>query len=485
MNRTMLLLSRFPVRHALAVAAALMLAACAHQVEKGPRAELAMPQVWAESSAATEALQAQWWQGFGSTELAQLIDEAQRSSPDLITAAERVRQAEVAVGIAGASLFPSVNVSGSTSTRRTDGRNISATTTESTGVSLGVSYEIDLWGRLSAGRQSAEASLRASQYDLETARLSLTTGVANAYFQVLATRVRLKVARDNLDIAERVLRVVDARYRNGAASELDLTRQRSTVLSLRAALLPLETQERQTLSALALLLGRPPQGPNGESMAVATASLDSLAVPAVSAGLPSQLLTRRPDLASAEAQLAAADADVAAARAALLPSIQLSGSAGVATAALLSLSNPAASVGLSASIVQTLFDGGRLRGQVQLSESQRRVLVETYRQAVYTALKEVNDALGNAERNRKQEEVQTAIRDENERSLRLAATRYREGADDLLTVLDAQRSLFSAQDQLAQLRLARLTSALDVFKALGGGWELPAGNAAVAARSGS
>jgi outer membrane protein TolC len=204
----------------------------------------------------------------------------------------------------------------------------------------------------------------------------------------------------------------------------------------------------------------------------------------VSAGLPSQLLTRRPDLASAEAQLAAADADVAAARAALLPSIQLSGSAGVATAALLSLSNPAASIGLSASIVQTLFDGGRLRGQVQLSESQRRVLVETYRQAVYTALKEVNDALGNAERNRKQEELQTAIRDENERSLRLAATRYREGADDLLTVLDAQRSLFSAQDQLAQLRLARLTSALDVFKALGGGWELPAGNAAVAARSG-
>jgi multidrug efflux system outer membrane protein len=468
-------MTRLPFcRAALALSVLLALGACAHRVETGPRPELEMPQAWGESSAATDALQAQWWQGFGSAELARLIDEAQAASPDLRTAAERVRQAEIAVNAAGASLFPSVSVSGSTGSRRSDASGAQASTSESSSLSLGVSYEIDLWGRLAAGRQGAEASLRASRYDLETARLSLTTGVANAYFQVLATRVRLAVARENLAIAERVLRVVEARRRNGVATELDLSRQRSTVLSAQAALLPLETQERQTLSALALLLGRAPTGPNGESLGVAATALDTLTVPQVSPGLPAQLLARRPDLASAEAQLAAADADVAAARAALLPGITLSGSGGLATTALLSLANPTASVGLTASVVQTLFDGGRLRGQVRLSESQRRVLIETYRQAVYTALKEVNDALGNAERNRKQEEVQQAVRDENQRSLRLAETRYREGADDLLTVLDAQRSLFAAQDSLAQLRLARLTSALDLFKALGGGWQLPA-----------
>jgi outer membrane protein TolC len=190
----------------------------------------------------------------------------------------------------------------------------------------------------------------------------------------------------------------------------------------------------------------------------------------VAPGLPAELLVRRPDLASAEAQLAAADADVAAARAALLPDIQLSGSAGLASAALLSLANPASSVALSAAVAQTLFDGGRLRGRVETARSQRIQLVESYRQAIHAALKEVEDGLGNAERNRQQEASQLLIREEARRSLRLAELRYREGVDDLLTVLDAQRTLFQAEDQLAQLRLSRLTGALDLYKALGGGW---------------
>jgi multidrug efflux system outer membrane protein len=293
--------------------------------------------------------------------------------------------------------------------------------------------------------------------------------VANAYFQVLTLRVRLAIAQENLAIAERVFKVVQARYDNGAASALDLSRQRTTVLSQRASIEPLQVQERQTLSALALLLGRAPQGFNVQGMA-----LNALVVPAVGAGLPSDLLLRRPDLASAEAQLRAADADVAAARAALLPSIQLSGSTGLASTALLSLANPAFSVGFTASIAQTLFDGGRLRNQVLLSESQRRVLVESYRQAIHVALKEVEDSLASIARDRNQTLAQQAIRDEAQRSLRLAELRYREGVDDLLTTLDAQRTLFSAQDSLAQQQLARLTSVVDLYKALGGGWVRPA-----------
>ncbi|WP_428420946.1 efflux transporter outer membrane subunit [Methylibium sp.] len=461
--------SSFPVPGARAAALlmALALAGCATAIDN-TRPTLDMPSRWNEVASGDSTLQHDWWRGFQSDELAQLIDAAQAGSPTLAIAAERVQQAEIAVRSAGATLFPSVSVAGSTGARRADpGPGFDASTAKSSSVSLGVSYEIDLWGRLAAGVKGAEASLAASRYDLETARLSLTTGVASAYFQVLALRMRLEIAHDNLAIAERVFGIVESRYRNGAASALDVSRQRITVLSQRATLEPLEVQERQTVTALAILLGRPPQ-----TLQVETRSFDRFAIPAVGVGLPSALLVRRPDLASAEAQLATAAADVAAARAALLPSVSLSGSAGLASTALLSLANPSSSIGLTASIVQTLFDGGQLRNQVALGESARRQLVEGYRSAIYTALKEVEDALGNAVRNRGQEQAQLAIRDEAQRSLRLAELRYREGADDLTSVLDAQRTLFSSLDQLAQLRLSRLTAALDLFKALGGGWSM-------------
>ncbi len=466
--------SRTPIPRAraalLALAAALALGACATRIET-TRPTFALPATWAEAAPADPLVQRDWWRGFGSDELVQLVDAAQAGSPDLAIAAERVVQAELALRSAGASLFPSLSLGGNTAARRNDpGADADASRSESSSLALGVSYEIDLWGRLAAGRRGAEAALQASRHDLDSARLSVTTGVAGAYFQALALRMRLAIARDNLAIAERVFAIVDARYRNGAASALDLSRQRSTVLAQRAALPPLEVQERQTVTALELLLGRAPQ-----PLPLQATSLDGLAVPAVGAGLPSTLLTRRPDIASAEAQLAGADADVAAARAALLPSISLSGSAGLASSALLSLANPSLSLGLSASILQTLFDGGRLRNQVAVSESTRRQLVERYRSAVHTALKEVEDGLGNAARYRDQEQAQQAIRDEAQRALRLAELRLREGADDLSSVLDAQRVLFAANDQLAQLRLARLTAALDLFRALGGGWSLDGG----------
>lgn len=451
----------------MALIAAFAIAGCATPIDR-VRPTVALPAQWNEAAPGTVALQREGWRGFQSPELDQLIDTAQASSPTLAIAALRVQQAEMAVRSAGATLFPSVTVGGSTVARNADparGASTRTRTSRSTTVSLGASYEIDLWGRLSAGIQGAEASLAASRYDVEAARLSLTTGVANAYFQVLALRTRLVIARENLAVAERVFKVVDSRWRNGAASALDVSRQRITVLAQRASIEPLEVQERQTVSALAILLGRVPQWQQVEAR-----SSDGVALPEVSAALPSDLLLRRPDLASAEAQLAAADADVAVARAALLPSVSLSGSAGVATASLLSLANPATSVGLTASVAQTLFDGGRLRNNVALSESARRQLVERYRGAIYTALKEVEDALGNVQSSRGQEQAQRAIRDEAQRALRLAELRYREGADDITSVLDAQRTLFTSLDQLAQLRLARLSAALELIMALGGGW---------------
>jgi len=273
---------------------------------------------------------------------------------------------------------------------------------------------------------------------------------------------------------------VDARVRNGAASALDLARQQAAVLAQRAAIPPLELQERQTLFALALLLGRTPEGFNagfneqtGADGAGATAHLTDLAVPRVAPGLPAELLTRRPDLASAEAQLAAANANVTVARAALLPAIQLTGSAGLASNVLLNFLNaPTAVLALGASLAQTIFDGGRLRGQVDVAASRERELIESYRKSILAALADVESALAASSRTADQEVLQQQILEQARRALRLAEIRYREGVDDLLTLLDAQRTLFQAEDQLQQIRLSRLQASIGLFKALGGGWKM-------------
>jgi NodT family efflux transporter outer membrane factor (OMF) lipoprotein len=421
---------------------------------------------WSEPAPAGAAVSADWWQAFGSAELRALVDEALASSPDLAIAAERVRQAEAQVRVAGASLFPSLNVGYGTSAqaRRFEGASES---NEASNAALTASYEVDLWGRTAAGVRGAEASLDATRFDRDAARLTLIAGVADAYFEVLSLRGRLAVARENLAIAERVLALVQARARNGAVSPLDVARQEAAVLSLRSALLPLELLERQTLAALAVLVGRVPEGFELESRA-----LSGIALPAVSPGLPAELLVRRPDLAAAEAQLVAGNADLSAARAAFLPSIQLTGSAGVASGALLAvLSGPAASAALAASVLQPIFDGGRLKAQVSIAESRERELVQGYRKAILTAFADVEQALAAVSRLAERESLQAQVQARAQEALRLAEVRYREGADDLLSVLDAQRTLFEAEDQLGQIRLDRLSAAVALYKALGGGWQ--------------
>lgn len=452
---------------AVAVLSCVVFAGCA-VVEPPTRVPIAMAAGWDEAARNAEAPLAQpaWWRNFGSSQLSALIDEADTASPDVAVAAERVYRAELQLRNAGTSLLPSVDVGGSTARRRNDpGAGGGASTSSSSSLSLGVSYEVDLWGRLSAGVDGARAALAATRHDRDAFRLSLSAAVASGYFQALATDERIRLAERNLEIAERVLGIVQVRYDNGAASALDVARQRTAVLSQQAALVPLRTQARQTRTALAILLGRIPQDAPEVSGALA-----SVAIPTVAPGLPSELLARRPDLAGAEARLVAADADVAAARAALLPRIQLSGSAGLASNALLSLADPSRSLGLVASLAQSIFDGGRLRNEVEAVRSQRRELVDTYRKAVITALKEVEDALGNTARGERQEDVQRAVIEQAQAALQLAELRYREGADELLSVLDAQRTLFQAQDQLVQVRLSRLDAALDLYLALGGGW---------------
>jgi multidrug efflux system outer membrane protein len=459
-----------PFAKPLALAIALALQACATtEPARGPVVE--MPAAWSPAMPPAEApqLTTAWWQSFGSQPLQRLIEKAQAGSPDLRIAIERMRQADIALQQAGVSRLPSVNGSVGASTGRTEGgSSVTTASRESSSAGLSISYEVDLWGRIAAGVRAGEASFQASQYDWKTARLALLTGVANNYFLWLNTAERLRIARENLAIAERVLAIVEARQRNGVATALEVSQQRTTVLSQRTALLPIELQQRQTASALALLLGRVPQGYAPEA-----GEFTQLRVPEMSPGLPSSLLTRRPDLASAESQLAAADANVEAARKALLPSLSLSASGSLGTSALMSLADPTRSVSLGISLAQSIFDGGRQRLQIRSTESQRVVLIENYGKAIRTALKEVDDGLGNVDRSQRQEALQREVVAQARRSLQLAELRYREGSGDLLSVLDAQRTLFTALDALATQGLSRLTAALDMYKALGGDWTGP------------
>jgi len=429
-----------------------------------------MPSSWsALHDNNTAEINNHWWVSFNSANLTKLIDKSLEQSPDITTAAESIIQAKAQLKSTGASMFPSVNLNGGSSANRSFPAEGSARTTESTSLSLGVSYEVDVWGRISAQVRSAKESLKAAEYDYDAVKLTLTAGVAGSYFQLLSIEKRIEYAKINLYTAERILKIVDAKYRNGSALKSELLNQESTVLSRRSTLLSLEEEKKQTLNALAVLTGTIPQDFDTD-----TEDFNIINVPEVSAGLPSDLLLRRPDLAAAEAQIAAAEASVEAARAALFPSLSLSGSAGLATDALLSLANPASSLGLSASVVQSIFDGGTKRSQIALSESQKRVLAENYRKSVLTALQEVEDALNSSGYSAERENIQEETIAKLEYSLRLTEIQYREGSNSLSDVLDAQVSLFQARDQLANLRLARLNAAVDMYKVLGGGWKVPA-----------
>jgi len=476
----MRLVRRFRVLRASGIAAGLALATlggCA-TTSPVPQPAVEVPAAWREAPQPARAdVSLDWWRAFESAELAELIAAALAGSPDLAAAAERVRQAEALVRVAGASLYPTLDLGLSAIRRDTRADEGPAIQVETTNAALSAAYEIDLWGRLASGVRAAESSLAASRYDLETARLTLVAGVATAYFDLLSLRDRLTAARENVAIAERVLALVEARVRNGAASPLDLVRQRAATTTQRAAIPPLELQERQTLSALAVLVGRPPAG-----FDPGTRSVAALAIPEVAPGLPSELLVRRPDLAAAEAQLLGANADLAVARTALLPSISLTGSAGLASGALLAFNSPATIVSVAAALAQPIFDGGRRGAQVDAAAARERELVELYRGAILAAFADVENALAAAGRNAQQEALQRQVRDEAQEALRLAEVRYRAGADDLLVVLDAQRTLFQAQDQVAQARRARLQTAVSTFRALGGGWTLPPEAARVGAR---
>ena len=445
---------------------ALALSACVGDYTGPGLPEKDTPKAWDQpipSDAAVWPTQS-WWKGFGSDELNALIAAAQQNNLNLAAARARVEAADAQSRIVGASLLPTIGIGGrGTETGDIHGPGIK---TKSLTANINASYELDFWGRNQADARGADASLRASRYDQETVALTTTASVATTYFQVLALRDRLRVARQNADNADRILHLTELQLQAGLIGPLQMAQQQTVASNQRAQLPNIEQQERQAVAALALLLGQPPQG-----FDVTAQSVDKLLAPTVAPGLPSELLARRPDVAKAEADLAAADANVGAARAAFLPAISLTGQAGVAGTALNALlkgSNAAYTIG--AALVQTIFDSGRLAAQEDLAMARRTELLANYRRTAITAFSDVDVALAAVTHLGEQEREQTKAATAAAESFRIAELQYRAGLVDFINVLNAQTAMANAQDQLAQVKGQRLQAIVGLYRVLGGGW---------------
>ena len=403
------------------------------------------------------------WQSFASAGLNQLLAQAFSNSPDLAAASARLEQAQARNAAARASLWPQAWLNASSGKSRFEPADGRATSSADSRASVGLSYDLDLFGAQRAGRQAAQANLAASQYRNQLDQLELQLAVAEAWFTHLALSERYTTQTQNLAIARQIDQLVEARFRAGAVSAADRSQQRTNLLAQEAALLPLQAQRQANLAALAVLVGAAPQtfNPSAEPLA-------QLQVPALSADWPAQVLSQRPDIAALEAQLAAADADIRQTRAAFFPSLSLSAAASLSSDELFKLSPATQGLNWSLSLAQSLFDGGSRRAQQDLALSLRAELLETYRKAVLNALAQTQTALSNSATNDQQEHQQQALVFEARRSLELTQARYRAGRGDLQSLLDAQRSLFSAEDNLQQKRQARVLGVLEMVRALGG-----------------
>ena len=456
----------------------LALAAC----QSGPDGAVPAPIPTAFTQAAQNAApiwpDQAWWKGFGSPELDQLIAQAESGSFDVQAAIARVQQADAQLRISGAPLLPSLSGTGDQKWQRSyqSGSSFSKLYSSAGGyresrtssATASASYEIDVWGKLRATRDSALASARFSRFDQQSVALTNISAIANAWFTALAYQDRLAVAERNLDDSEQILRAITGRMEAGTASALDVAQQEALVAGVRAGLPNLRSNITTNLNALGVLVGQLP-----EQIAVKPTSLIGLSLPAVAPGLPSELLARRPDVAASEAQLQAANANIRAARAAMYPQIQLTGSGGWQSAALATLFGPTSLLAnFAGSVTQTIFDNGQLQAQVDLDIGKREELVADYHKAVVQAFTDVEDAMAQYRYTTEQEALEARAAEVAKRAADIARAQVLAGTSDIVTALQTQSTLFNDLDTLAQVRLARFQALVALYKALGGGWQV-------------
>jgi len=416
-----------------------------------------------------------WWRGFHSRELTLLMEEAQIANLDIAAAVARIEQADAAVRIANAALLPTLDLNGSATRSRVStsggggGRGGGSPVSSLYNLNMTASYTLDFWGKNRAAVLAADQTAIFSRFDKDVVALTALVSVANAYFNVIDSQDRLRIARENLAAANRILSLIKQRDAAGTASQLEVSQQESLVANVRASIPPLEITLRQNKMALALLVGRAPEHFN-----VAGGSAFRIAIPRVAPGLPSELINQRPDIREAEANLRSANYSVEEARAAFFPTISLTGETGFESLALSSLFGPGAwFYTMAASATQPLFHGGALLGALEQAKGKRLELLQDYRKSVLSGFSDVEQALiGLQEQARHERYQQEAVRT-SKQAFDISFQRLQQGTLDMVTLTQTQQTLFTAQDTLAVVRLARLQAVVTLYQALGGGWSPP------------
>lgn len=423
-----------------------------------------IPTGWSEAATSSPtAIARDWWKSFNSAELNSLMAEALANNNDLNAAIQRVEQARATLRSTSSALLPNVNASGNAGWQSIDPANGKRDSDTTGNAGLTVGYELDIFGLNRANVEGDENRLLGSEFSRDATALIVMGDVAKGYFNVLNLEERLNIADRNLESSREVLRVVNARFDAGATTALDVSQQKSDLASAEARRAAVELQLKTARSALAVLLGKAPQNLN-----VAEKELRALSVPVIAAGQPSELLERRPDIRSSEATLMAANADIGAARAAFFPRLNIGLDAGIAATPI---GDPVTTtISILSGLTAPIFSGGRLEGNLAYTKARRAELVENYRKTILVSFKDVEDSLASVKSSQQRETSLETAMNEARKAYDLSKQQYDVGSIDFQTLLNAQQALLLAEDNYIQTKNGRLSAAVDLYKALGGGW---------------
>lgn len=457
------------IRLILALTAAFALAGCA----VGPdyiRPASTLPESAQDVATAEAPVNPTWWTLFGDADLNALVEQTLTANQDLQAAIARLEAAEAAAREAGADYLPRIGLEASTGRNKSsgetfNGKKIGGATYNSNRVAATLSYEVDLWGRIRRNNEAVRADTLASRFGRDSLRLTLVGQVANEYLNLRSLDAQIDVTTQTLESRKQAFKIVQARVNGGTASGLEQAQAESALNGAQAQWSELNRQRALSESQIALISGQP-------GMKIKATGLDQLPLPPTPpAGLPSALLEARPDIRQAEEKLVAANARIGVAKAAYYPTISLTGALGSESMALSNLFSGGAGIWSAAlGLAMPIFDAGRTGARVDQATAAQKETLANYRKTVQTAFKEVNDAIVGLHAYSDEEAAYSAQVGASQKALDLAQKRYEAGYSGYMDLLDAQRTLNSAQLQYLASRKSRLGAAVDLFKAMGGGW---------------
>jgi len=440
------------------------------------RPQVETPQSWRFGEKETKnIIDTAWWQQFKDPVLNELIATALRENKDLKIAAARLDEFIGRYAVTRAALFPQVGANAGLERERSTQLGQEALPAGTPNpfyqyqASLSASWEIDLWGKLRYATEAARAALLSTEEGRKSVILSLVTSVANSYVNLRDLDRQLDIARQTAKLREETYHIFNIRFQAGYVSELELSQAKSDLEQVLATIPPLEKSIAQQENALCVLLGRNPGPiPRGKS-------IDDLGMPGIPAGLPSDLLSQRPDIRQAEQNLISANAQIMVARAQYFPDISLTGMFGYESIKLASLfSGPARIWNWAVPLTAPIFTGGAIAGQIKEAEAIQKETLLQYQQAIQNAFRDVEDSLVDQHRTREQLEALTRQVEALRTYARVARLRYDNGYTSYIEVLDAERSLFSAELNYAQTQGTLFQSLVNLYKAMGGGWVVAA-----------